>query len=155
MWLLSLHFAYTATRAGDAEVWIRNASACGPLIVSGFNLLRLAILYRESGWREIGRRSRLLVISSLIVISICYTPLFLRHAELQSGQVPKAIYGPLAPIYFGFFVIAVMAVLGLYLRDLRRGSGVQKVELQFVVAGCVTLFALVALTTFFESGTWR
>jgi PAS domain S-box-containing protein len=148
-WLLSLHFAYTATRAADAEFWIRNASACGPLIVSGFNLLRLAIFYRESGWREIGRRSTLLVISSLIVIVICYTPLFLRHAELQSGQIPKAVYGPLAPLLIGFFGIAVMTVLWLYVRDLRRGSGVQKVELQFVVAGCATLSALVALTPFF------
>jgi PAS domain S-box-containing protein len=149
-WLLSLHFAYTATRAIDAEFWIRNASACGPLIIIGFNLLRLAIFYRESGWREIGRRAALLVTLSLIVIAICYTPLFLRQAELRSGQIPKAIYGPLAPLYTGFFAIAVITVLGFYLRDLRHGSGVQKVELQFVVAGSATLSALVAVTPFVE-----
>jgi PAS domain S-box-containing protein len=149
-WLLTLHFAYTATQAGDAEFWIRNASACAPLIVSGFNLLRLAIFYRESGWREIGRRSALLVILSLIVIAMCYTPLFLRHAELRSGQIPKAIYGPLLPLYVGFSAIAVITVLGFYLRDLRRGSGVQRVELQFVVAGSATLAALVAVTPFVE-----
>jgi len=149
-WLLSLHFAYTATRAADAEFWIRNASACGPLIVIGFNLLRLAIFYRESGWGEIGRRAALLVISSLIVIALCYTPLFLRHAELRSGQIPKAIYGPLVPLYIVFFATAVITVLGFYLRDLRRGSGVQRVELQFVVAGSATLAALVAVTPFVE-----
>src|SRR3954468_22385195 len=54
-WLLSLHFAYNATSATNAEFWIRNASASGPLIINGFNLLRLAIICRESGWREIGR----------------------------------------------------------------------------------------------------
>lgn len=148
-WLLSLHFAYTATRSSDAEVWIRNASACGPLIISGFNLLRLAILYRESGWREILRRSAPLLIASLVVIAICYTPLFLRDAELRTGRIPKAIYGPLVPLYLGFFAIGAIAVMGLYLRDLRRGSGVQRVELQFVIAGSITLFALVAFTPFF------
>lgn len=148
-WLLSLHFAYIATQTHEAEIWIRNASAAGPLIVNGFNLLRLAILCRESGWREIGRRSALLAIPSLIVIAVCYTPLFLRSAELRSGQIPNAIYGFLFPVYLGFFAIAVIAVVAYYIRDLRRSSGMQKVELQFVIAGSATLFALVAFTPFF------
>ena len=111
VWLLSLHFAYNAIRQSEAEFWIRNASACGPLLVNGFNLLRLAILCRESGWREIGRRSAPLMIPSLIVIAACYTPLFLRSAELRSGQIPDAIYGPLFPVYLGFFAIAVIVVV--------------------------------------------
>ncbi len=148
-WLLSLHRAYIATQTHEAEIWIRNASAAGPLIINGFNLLRLAILCRETGWREIGRRSALLAIPSLFVVAVCYTPLFLRSAELRSGQIPDAIYGPLFPVYLGFFAIAVIAVVAYYIRDLRRSSGVQKVELQFVIAGSATLFALVAFTPFF------
>ena len=144
-WLLSLHFAYNATSPGEAEFWIRNASASGPLIINGFNLLRLAILCRESGWREIGKRSAFLAIPSLIVIALCYTPAFLRHAELREGQIPTAVYGPLLPLYLSFFVISVAIVVALYLKDLRRTSGLQKVELQFVIAGSATLFALVAL----------
>ncbi len=148
-WLVSLHFAFSATQAGQAALWIRNASASGPLIVNGFNLLRLAILCREKGWRDIWRRSVVLAIPSLAVMAICYTPLFLRYAELRNGQIPQPIYGPLFPFYLGFFAIAVLAVIGLYVRDLRQTSGMRKVELGFVVAGCAILFALVAFTPVF------
>ncbi|MEY2565304.1 MAG: hypothetical protein QOH88_3497 [Verrucomicrobiota bacterium] len=151
-WLLSLHFAYIATQAGEAAFWIRNSSACGPLIINGFNVLRLAILYRESGWREIGKRSAALAIPSLIVSGLCYTPLFLRYAEIRPGQIPMAVYGPLFSPSLGFFVAAVILVAGLYLRDVRRSRGMQKIELQFVIAASATLFVLVAFTPFVERG---
>src|SRR3954465_8740866 len=54
-WLLSLHFAYNATQPALAELWIRNSWATGVLVVNGFNLLRLGILCRDSGWKQIGR----------------------------------------------------------------------------------------------------
>jgi PAS domain S-box-containing protein len=149
-WLLSLHFAYNAVRAEEAELWIRNASSIGLLIVYGFNLLRLAIVHRERGWREIGKRSLTLLAPSLLVIGLCYTPLFLRYAELRTGQIPGAIYGPLFPVYLGYLAIAVPVVVVFYLKDLRRGVGMQKVELQFVIAGSATLFALIAFTPFVE-----
>jgi PAS domain S-box-containing protein len=148
-WLISLHFAFRATSAGEAELWIRNASAAGPLIVYGFNLLRLAILCRESGWREIRRRSIPLLVPSLFIVGFCYTPLFLKFAQLREGRIPLAVYGPFFPAYVVFFATAVVTVVFLYFRDMRRASGVQKVELQFVIAGSAVLFALVAFTPFF------
>jgi nitrogen-specific signal transduction histidine kinase len=150
-WLVSLHFAFRASEAGAAAFWIRNASASGPLMVLGFNLLRLAILCRDKGWREIWRRSALLAASSLAVIAICYTPLFLRYAEIRAGEIPRPVYGPSFPFYVGFCTLIVLAVIGLYVRDLRRTSGMQKVELQFVVAGCAILAALIAFTPVFVS----
>src|SRR3954471_17235584 len=114
IWLVSLDFAFRATEAGQAAFLVRNALASGPLIVLGFNLLRLSILCREKGWREIWRRSAGLALSSFAVIALCYTPLFLRHAEIRTGEIPKAGYGPLYPFYLGFFAIMVLAVIGLY-----------------------------------------
>ena len=149
-WLLSLHFAYNSVRAEEAELWIRNASSIGLLIVNGFDLLRLAIVYRERGWREIGKRSLLLLIPSLLVIGLYYTPMFLHGAKLRTGQIPGAIYGPLFPLYLGFFAISVALVVAFYLRDLRRATAMQRVELQFVIVGSATLFALVAFTPFVE-----
>ncbi|MEY2496906.1 MAG: hypothetical protein QOD12_462 [Verrucomicrobiota bacterium] len=149
-WLLSLHFAYNALRAEEAELWIRNASAGGLLIVNGFDLLRLAIIYRERGWREIGKRLLVLLTPSLLVIGLCYTPLFLRSAELRGGQIPGANYGPLFPVYLGYLAITIPVVVLFYLRDLRRAGGMQRVELQFVIAGSATLFALIAFTPFVE-----
>ncbi|MEY2528489.1 MAG: hypothetical protein QOJ05_579, partial [Verrucomicrobiota bacterium] len=151
VWLVSLHFAFRATQAGQAAFWIRNASASGPLIFLGFNLLRLAILCRERGWREIWRRSAGLAVSSFAVMAICYTPLFLRYAEIRAGEIPRPVYGPLFPYYVGFSTLMVIAVIGLYVLDLRRTSGMQKVEFQFVVAGCAILAALVAFTPVFVS----
>src|SRR5205814_7610702 len=85
-WLLSLQFAFNATQAGAAEFWIRTASASGILLVNGFNLLRLAILCRDSGWRAIGKRSIPWAIPSVIMIGLCYTPAFLRRADLVRDE---------------------------------------------------------------------
>src|SRR5947207_407164 len=96
-WLLSLQIAFAATDAAKAELWIRNAWASGVVMVNGFNLLRLGILCRDSGWKEIGRRSAGLAVPSLVAIACCYTPFFLRSAELrrESGHelIPLPVYG--------------------------------------------------------------
>jgi nitrogen-specific signal transduction histidine kinase len=148
-WLLSLQFAFNATQPSEAERWIRHSWACGILIVNSFNLLRLGIGRGDGGWREIGRSSAILLIPSLIVIALCYSPLFLRYAEIRENEIPKAAYGPLFSYWVGLFAISVLALIALYVRDLRRGSGMQRVQLQFVAAGGVTLAALVAFTPFF------
>jgi PAS domain S-box-containing protein len=147
-WLLSLQFAFNANRVADAEFWIRNASASGILIVNGFNLLRLAILCRESGWRAIGKRSIPLAIPSLIVIGACYTHAFLERAELLRDEapphelVPQPIYGPLLPFFVAFLCAVAVLTICLYIRDARRAAGMAKVELQFVLAGGVAMAIL-------------
>ena len=144
-WLISLLFAFNASDAAQAELWIRNASASGILMVNGFNLLRLAIVYRDSGWREIGKRSAALAIASLVVIGFCYTHLFLRHAEIRTGGtgqqlVPHPVYGLLGgPLYFGFLVCGFVTVVIFYLRNLHRSMGMPKVELGYAVAGFASL----------------
>src|SRR3954453_2096853 len=85
-WLLSLHFAYNATAATAAELWIRHSWAAGVLVVNGFNLLRLGILCRDSGWKQIGLRSSLLAAPSAIAIAICYSKAFLRSATISEGD---------------------------------------------------------------------
>lgn len=149
VWLLSLHFAFNAVQASRAAFWIRAASVSGILIINGFNLLRLAINYRDSGWPEIGKRELSLAIPSIAVIALCYTDYFLRAVQFRRDQVhdliPHPTYGSLFPLYLAFFLLSMCIVLGLYLRDIRRAIGMQKVELQFVVTGCVALVALALL----------
>jgi PAS domain S-box-containing protein len=141
-WMLSLHLAFNATQSRTAEFWIR-ATSCAFLIVNGFNILRLAIICRETGWREIGKRSLPLNIASLLMVVICFTPLFLRYAILRRENsqelVPQPVYGPLLPLYVGFCTTAILMLVSWCIADLRRAGGMQKVELQFVVAGIVTL----------------
>ncbi len=49
-WLICIGQAMTASRLGEAEFWIRQASATGVFIPTSFNLLRLAIVYRTKTW---------------------------------------------------------------------------------------------------------
>jgi PAS domain S-box-containing protein len=149
-WVLSLHFAFTATTAGAAELWMRNASASGIFLVNAFNLLRLAIVCRISGWREIGRRSVGLALPSVAAVALCYTPSFLHHATMGAitatrVAVPHAVYGPLLPVYVLFFATIVLLTIYWYIAELKRSTGMQRVELQFVVFGGVTLVALAVI----------
>jgi len=149
-WLVSVDAASNSIRPSAAEFWIRGAWASGFLVVNGFNLLRLGIVSREGGWKEIGRRSAGLAIPSLIAISLCYTNSFLRYVEIRGGaakqEIPLPVYGPLVPLFATFLAGAVIVVIAFCVRDLWRTVGIQKVELQFVVAGETALAVLVALS---------
>jgi nitrogen-specific signal transduction histidine kinase len=90
-----------------------------------------------------------LVIPSLAVTAACYTPLFLRNVELRNGEIPQPNYGPFFLFYLGFFAISAVAVIALYVRDLRQTDGMRKVELQFVLVAGAILVALVAFTPVF------
>ena len=154
-WLLSLQFAYSATEAGPAAFWIRNSWASGVLLVNGFNLLRLGILCRDGGWKQIGLRSASLAVPSLAVITLCYARAFLRSASIPQGNtghelIPVPEYGPLFPFFAAFLIGAIVVVIAFCVRDLRRSSGIQKVEFQFVIAGEIALAVLVAFSPFVE-----
>lgn len=152
-WLLSLLFAFNAANVLDAEFWIRTASATGILIVNGFNLLRLAIVCRETGWKDIGKRSAILAGASAVMIGLCYTSFFLRYAELRREEapphemVPQPVYGPLFPAYVAFLAASILIVILLYVRGIRKTTGMQKVELQFVVTAQVALAVVTFATT--------
>ncbi|MEY2585197.1 MAG: hypothetical protein QOD80_1223 [Verrucomicrobiota bacterium] len=154
-WLLSLHFAYNAVEARAAELWIRHSWATGVLVVNGFNLLRLGILCRDKGWKQIGARSASLAVPSLAAIALCYARAFLRSASIPAGNsghelIPVPEYGPLFPFFAAFLIGGIVVVIAFCVRDLRRSSGIQKVELQFVIAGEIALAVLVAFSPFVE-----
>jgi nitrogen-specific signal transduction histidine kinase len=153
-WLLSLHLAFAATEPEKAAFWIRNAWAGGPMIILGFNLLRLGILCRDRGWREIWRRWAWFGIPGLVAVSACYTPLFLRSAEIRQDEghemIPLPVYGPLFPVFAALLALSVVVLIVLYVRDLRRTAGVQKMEFQFIIAGGVTLALLIGSTQFVD-----
>ena len=156
-WLLSLHFVFTAYDPQVAERWIRAASASGILVVNSFNVLRLAILHRNSSWQEIGWRSAGLAIPSLILTALCYTHLFLRFARIQveagqQGLAPEAVYGPIGPVYAVFTFSAVTLVIFLSVRRYEQKCRDRKVELQFVMTGGAVLFLLVLLIEYLLEG---
>ncbi|MFL6541803.1 MAG: ATP-binding protein [Chthoniobacterales bacterium] len=152
-WIISLQFAFNAVDIHQAEFWIRSALATGILIPNGFNLLRLAIVCPEKTWRDIFQRSLPLVAPSAVFVALCFTHYFLESAELRPDEspphelVPHAVYGSLYPLWIAFFVGAVVVSMIAYIVELRRKSGVQRVELQFVLAAAVALTVLTIGTT--------
>jgi nitrogen-specific signal transduction histidine kinase len=153
-WLLSLQFAFDATDPSKAAFWIRNSWASGILVVNGFNLLRLSILCRDTGWKEIGRRAAGFATLGAIAIAACYSAFFLESAEIrrEGGHelIPLPVYGPLVSVIAAGFIGSIVVLIVFYVRDYRRTAGVRKVELQFIIAGGVALAILVAPTQFVE-----
>ena len=152
-WIISLQFAFNAVDIHQAEFWIQCALATGILIVNAFNLLRLAIVCREQTWRDIFRRSLGLTAPSAVFIALCFTHYFLAAAELRPDEapphelVPHAVYGSLYPLWLVFFVGSVVVSMMAYIVEVRRTTGVQRVELQFVLAAAIALTLLTIGTT--------
>ena len=114
-------------------------------------MLRLAIVCRETGWREISKHSAPLAILSVPAIALCYTHFFLRSAQLgggqtQNGLIPQPVYGPLFPLYVAFLCSTILIAIVLYLKSMAQSRGMQKVELQFVTAGGVAMAVLTIIT---------
>src|SRR6478672_3167987 len=146
-WLLTLQFAFNSVNPEQAAFWIRNSLATGILIVNGFNLLRLGILGRTASWLEILRSHVWFLVPSIVLIGFCYTRWFLLSAEIPTGQqahelIPHPIYGPLFPAWAAFFGISTLWETFLYFRSVRKATGAEKIELQFVLIGGGVLILL-------------
>ena len=105
IWLGSLYYAFSATNAAAAELAIREASAAAPLILLGFNFLRLSIREKDKPWRGVIRHSRTWLVVTTAVIILCQTKLFLEGAQMPEHSIarfllPKPVYGAGVPCLF-------------------------------------------------------
>ena len=135
-WLCSLYYTLSAPSAERAAFWIRQASACGALLLAVFNLLRLSIKVGDRGSREIFRQSWAWLVVAVIVVGFCQTKLFLQGAEfshLTGAFVP--IYGPQSVFFFSYFIIAGIGLVIGYGRDLRRTTATKRSELAVIAIG--------------------
>jgi len=136
VWLCSLYYTLSAQSAARAAFWIRQASACGALLLMVFNLLRLSIKSGEKGWGEIFRQSWGWLVVAGLVVGFCQTRLFLQGAEfsrLTGAFVP--IYGSRSVFFFGYFIIAGIGLVIGYGRDLRRTTASKRSELAVIAIG--------------------
>jgi len=86
-WLCTLYYASTATDAGMAAFWIREASAFGALNLACFNLLRLSIREKNRNWKEILRQSRIWIVATAAIVVFCQTRFYLPGARLSTSSV--------------------------------------------------------------------
>jgi PAS domain S-box-containing protein len=146
-WLGSLYFALTASSQFIAETAIREACAVGAIILPIVNLLRLSIRQRKKGWRALFRQSTIWFITSIGVVLLCQTRFFLKGVRLSheagnTSSFPAPLYGPGFTWYAVYFAGAIILLVILLSRDLRRVSGSEKTEMAFVIIGAVAALLL-------------
>src|SRR5712692_5776208 len=153
-WLGSLYCAFATTNQGVAEFAIREASAAAALIIGSFNLLRLSIHEKQKSWGQILRRSRFWLVVTFLIVVLCQTKFLLQGARITAGS-PSPIYGPAIYVYFVYFVLGIIVLMGCTWRDLRQKTGGERAELGFVLIGGIaalvsSLPLALALRAFFE-----
>jgi len=146
-WLLSLYFAFSATNLEQAEFAIRQASVAGAAIMAAFNLLRLSIRTKPERWRIILKHSWLWLVVALAVSAFCQTDWYVLGAkwpERSSGalSLPSPVYGVGFPVYAGYFLLAVVALIVNTSRDIRATVGREKTELAFILIVGISTLAL-------------
>jgi PAS domain S-box-containing protein len=142
IWLVCLGFGSMSGNAGHAETWIRLSSITAALIPTGLNILRWSIIRQKATWSEIFGGSRYWLLSYLPLAVICLTKFFLNYVVIPGpDSVPKPIYGPGFLVYCGYLVASTLILIITYFRNLQKTSGVQRIELQFVLLGCAAGWA--------------
>jgi PAS domain S-box-containing protein len=136
-WLISLYFGTTTTNPAIAEFCIREASAASAFYLCTLNLLRLSVRQGLLGWRELLGHSRLWLLVTLAIVTLCQTQVFLKGAEMSptAGLPPKPDYGDGVYVFAAFFVVALAVLLISYWHDLRKTSGGEHAELSFILIG--------------------
>lgn len=149
-WLVSLYLAFSAKSAGLAEFSIRQASAAGVLYLAVLNLLRLSIRQRQQGWSDLLRHSRIWLVLTIGIVVLCQTKAFLKGAQMPHliAGAPSPIYGEAIYIYSIYFLIAFVALIISYWRDLRTTTGGERAELAFILLGGIAAMAVSLLLTF-------
>lgn len=147
VWLVCLGFGSMSSNTQHAEMWIRLSSVTAALIPAGFNILRWSIIRQKASWREILNGSRNWLFIYLPLAAVCLTKFFLKYAVIPGpNSVPQPIYGPGFLLYSGYFVTSTVILVVAFLRHLKMASGVQRIEMQFVLLGCA--FSLAVGITF-------
>ena len=138
-----------------AALAIRGASIAVPLILIAFNILRLSIRERRYSWRAILRHSRFWLITGFAIVCLCLTKFFLSGAVIlpqsDHGPASRPIYGP---GFYGFYIhaayfgLGILALIFLYIRDVRRATGSERMELAFILIGatCAVGFSILTAT---------
>jgi hypothetical protein len=149
-WLASLYLAFVATNPQVAEFAIRQASVAGVVYLATLNLLRISIRRSQEGWRGVLRHSRAWLVLTIGIVVLCQTKAFLRGAQIshQAGTAASPLYGPAVKLYAVFFVVAFIALIISYWRDLRKTTGGEHAELAFILIGAVSGVAVALLLAF-------
>lgn len=143
-WQSCMALGFLAPNLDTAAAFIRGCMLIGAMIPVCFDWMRAAIVHPADSWRRIMARSPFLLALSIIIGLLSLTHFFILGATYpvsatpSSRAIPDPVYNTAFPLYGVFFVFCLMTLLYRFIRDLRRSSGIQKTELQFIFLGSGT-----------------
>ena len=144
VWQSCMASAFLAPNLEIAAIFIRGCMLIGAMIPICFDLLRAAIVRPTESWRRLIASSPLWFTISVIMSLVSLTHFFILGATYPASAVntgrsiPDPVYSTVFPLYGVFFVFGLMTLLHRFIRDLRKSSGIQKTELQFIFLGSGT-----------------
>ncbi len=155
VWLACLWMASFADSVEQAVFWIRQSSASSAVLPFAINLLRLVSRPRRQSWSAILWRSKTWLLILIGIIALCQTRFFLRNAILPTDPMDIAlpVYGPGFIVFTAFYILSLITLVGLFIRDHRTAFGIWRVELGFIILACTCavffgiLFMVVANAT--------
>ena len=148
-WIFSIDKALASTHASQAMLWIRATSFFGPLIITGFALLRITIIHYQNQWIGHLWRGRSLdwigVVGILhqphaVLLAVCdHQPARQRHCRRSQGDLRewRHHYIPVCIFLLG----GSADVASLLIRDQfdrTHRTGLEGSSLQFVALALVT-----------------
>ncbi len=155
VWLACLWSASFADSVNQAVFWIRQSSASSAVLPFAINLLRLTSQPRRQSWTAILWQSRIWLLILVAIVALCQTRFFMRTAILPDGPMDIAlpVYGPGFVVFAAFYIISLITLVGMFVRDHRAAFGIWRVELGFIILACACavffgiLFLVVANVT--------
>ncbi len=153
VWLGSLYLISITENLATAEFYIRQASAAGAFLLYSFNLLRISIKRPNQSWRELLFGTRYWLGAALGIVLLCQTPFFMADTVFSQAQgapnlTPVPVYGNGVYLYSIYFAAAGLALLVLYVRDIKNARGRERTELSFILMGTAVILGLTLLALF-------
>lgn len=138
-WLSCLLASTHAATRETLAFWIRQSSVSSALIPIALYLLLLAMTAREAGWASLLGRCRWWLAAFAGIIILCQTPLFLVSVDLPVAGSPLATpaYGPGFLVFLAYMAASVLLLGYFYYRDTAMFTGIKRVEVQFMLIGCL------------------
>ncbi len=148
IWSVPIVGAVLTTDAIWAARFVRLASYWATLIPVAFNMLCLAIDSPASSFKQLLKRTRVMLIASQLFGIPCFSVLYLQYVYIPTaaGTLADVTYGPYFPIYNGYFIVTFISTFARAINSMRSTRSIRRTELQYIILGFATTL-LLALTT--------
>ncbi len=137
LWLGSMLLGAISTKAENVEFWVRMTLCMALLVPLGADILRISIVEDKHPFKNNRKRIILWIISILPVFMIAWTHYFIKGVHLPTGNesVARPEYNWGFLLYIIQFNGAIFAFAKSLTNNIKKSSGIARLELKFIVFG--------------------